>query len=249
MTAVFVHGVPETGRIWDGVRELVPGSISLGLPGFGRPTPEGFSATKDAYAEWLEQRLRQVDGPIDLVGHDWGSLLALRIASATSVPLRSWAADIVSCYQPDYVWHAAARTWQTPGEGEAALADATAAPPDSPKSFPGRLRNLAVPPALAEEIGAANDETMNTCILALYRSSVPNLHADWGADLPAARRAPGLVVIPTADPFNDPVLSGRTAETAGARVVRPEGLGHAWMAQDPRTAADLLREFWASVPS
>jgi len=121
---VFVHGVPETGRIWDGVRELVPGSISLDLPGFGCPTPEGFSATKDAYAEWLEQRLRRVDGPIDLVGHDWGALLTLRIASATSVPLRSWAADIASCYQPDYVWHAGARTWQTPGEGEAALAAA-----------------------------------------------------------------------------------------------------------------------------
>src|ERR1700712_4067457 len=57
-------------------------------------------------------------------------------------------------------------------------------------------------------------------MLALYRSAVPNLHADWGAELPAARRVPGLVVIPTDDAFNDDMLSSRTAHTTGARIVR-----------------------------
>jgi pimeloyl-ACP methyl ester carboxylesterase len=245
MTAVFVHGVPETGKIWDGVRELLPvESIALDLPGFGSPVAAGFSATKDAYAGWLREQLQQIEEPIDLVGHDWGALLVLRIASATSVPLRS----IASCYQPDYTWHPGARIWQTPGEGEAWLAAATAAAPDSPNSTIARLRGLRVPPALAEIIAAANDETMNACILALYRSAVPNLAPDWGADLPAARRAPGLVIIPTDDAFNDDGMSSRTAHTTGARIVRPQGLGHAWMAQAPQVSAELLQTFWSSVP-
>jgi hypothetical protein len=40
----------------------------------------------------------------------------------------------------------------------------------------------------------------------------------------------------------------RAAERAGARVVALEGLGHWWMVQDPRRAADVLEEFWASLP-
>jgi hypothetical protein len=27
-----------------------------------------------------------------------------------------------------------------------------------------------------------------------------------------------------------------------------EGLGHWWMVQDPRRAADVLEEFWSSLP-
>lgn len=245
MTAVFVHGVPETGRVWDGVRALLPDdSIALGLPGFGTPRPAGFSATKDAYAQWLEEQLRRIEGPIDLVGHDWGAILTLRVASSTDVALRSWTADVAGCLHPDYVWHPGARIWQTPGEGEAALAAATAASPDSPDSTAGRLRGMRVPPALAGLIGAANDETMNACILDLYRSSVPNPHADWGSALPAARRTPGLVVIPAEDRFNDDRLSSDIARETGARVVRPQGLGHAWMAQDPEASARLLQDFW-----
>jgi pimeloyl-ACP methyl ester carboxylesterase len=250
MTAVFVHGVPETGRIWDGVRALLPtDSIALDLPGFGNPRPAGFSATKDAYAQWLEDQLRQIEGPIDLVGHDWGALLVLRVASATDTPLRSWTADVAGLFQPDYVWHPTARIWQTPGDGEAWLAAATAASPDSPNNTTARLRAMRVPPAQAELIGAANDETMNACILALYRSAVPNLHADWATELPAARRTPGLVVIPTDDHFNDDRMSSLTAHDTGARIIRPQGLGHAWMAQDPTAAAQLLQDFWSSLPT
>ena len=40
----------------------------------------------------------------------------------------------------------------------------------------------------------------------------------------------------------------RAAARAGARVVTLEGLGHWWMVQDPRRAADVLEEFWASLP-
>jgi pimeloyl-ACP methyl ester carboxylesterase len=37
--------------------------------------------------------LKQIDPPIDIVGHDLGALLTMRVASAFDVPLRSWVVD------------------------------------------------------------------------------------------------------------------------------------------------------------
>ncbi|MFC4035960.1 alpha/beta fold hydrolase [Streptomyces polygonati] len=247
MPAVFVHGVPATGRIWDSVRALLPvESVALTLPGMGAPRPAGFSGTKDAYVQWLSQALDGIEGPIDLVGQDWGSLLALRVASTTD-RLRSWTVDVANSYDPTYAWHYAAHIWQTPGEGEAWWAASRASTPGSPGSTAGRLQRMGVPRDQALLLGAADNETTAASILDLYRSAVPNLHAFWGAELPRAARTPGLVVVPCADPFNDEAASRRTAERTGARTVTLDGLGHVWMTQDPRTTADTLTDFWQSL--
>ena len=72
---VFVHGVPETAALWDKVRaQFDDETVALSLPGFGCARPDGFSATKDAYAQWLVGELEQFDEPVDLVGHDWGGV-------------------------------------------------------------------------------------------------------------------------------------------------------------------------------
>ena len=43
-------------RIWDSLRRVLErDSIALALPGFGAPRPPRFSASKDAYAEWLAE--------------------------------------------------------------------------------------------------------------------------------------------------------------------------------------------------
>ncbi|MYS22850.1 Pimeloyl-ACP methyl ester carboxylesterase [Streptomyces sp. DvalAA-14] len=247
MPAVFVHGVPTTYRVWDRVRSLLPAeSVALALPGMGAPRPDGFSATKDAYVQWLSEALDAIEGPIDLVGHDWGSLLALRVAGTTD-RLRSWVGDVANGYDPTYTWHYAAHIWQTPGEGEAWWAASRASAPGSPGSTAGRLQRMGMPRDQALLVGAADDETMVGSVLDLYRSAVPNLHAFWGAELPRAARTPGLVVVPRADPFDDEAASRRTAERTGARTVTLDGLGHLWMAQDPQTAADTLTGFWDSL--
>ena len=53
MPAVFVHGVPDTQRVWDGVISRLKRKdvVALSLPGFGCPVPAGFSATKEAYVD------------------------------------------------------------------------------------------------------------------------------------------------------------------------------------------------------
>ena len=52
MPAVFVHGVPETTKVWEPLVSHLDRSdiVLLGLPGFGSPLPDGFDATMHAYA-------------------------------------------------------------------------------------------------------------------------------------------------------------------------------------------------------
>ncbi len=249
MTIVLVHGVPETSMVWDGLRDVLSeDSIALALPGFGTPRPTGFTATKDAYASWLAEALGRIGGPIDLVGHDWGALLTLRVATAFDTPLRSWAVDVANNFHPASRWHPLAQTWQTPDVGEAWMRKAQAAAPDSSDSFAGRLARHGVPEDQARVMGAAHDETMSRCILDLYRSAEPNVFADWGAEATQPTRAPGLVLL-LPDAPEDEAMSLEVAQWLGARTDRLDGLDHCWMAQDPQATLTVLRRFWDSRPS
>jgi pimeloyl-ACP methyl ester carboxylesterase len=248
MVAVFVHGVPETSVLWDGVRARLDGdSVAVRLPGFGNPRPDDFNATKDAYAEWLVGELSQLDGPIDLVGHDWGALLVLRVATAfPPVALRSWVVDVADIFHPDFRWHPRAQLLQTPGAGEQAMKSSRAAPPESPDSFASRLAAAGVPAGQAGAMAAAHDETMSQCILDLYRSAVPNVAADWWADVTGPTRPAGLVLL-LPDPPEDEARSLEVAHRLGAGTERMGDLEHCWMAEDPAGTAAMLRRFWATV--
>jgi pimeloyl-ACP methyl ester carboxylesterase len=240
---VFVHGVPETSAIWRKVRAAISReSVALGLPGFGGPRPAGFAATKDAYIDWLLGELDGIDEPIDLVGHDWGALLTYRIATAHGDRLHSWAADLGNLAHHGYEWHAVAKIWQTPGDGEAFIEGQEA---QSLEERAAGYELLGVPHDDALEMAAAADLTMGRCILDLYRSATPNPYHHWGPYAPTT--AAGLVLHPTEDPFSDAVLASELAATLGARFERIEGAGHFWPYEAPDAAATVLEGFWASV--
>ena len=130
---VFVHGNPETTAIWDPlIAALCEPSessnertmqfkrddvVALSPPGFGAPAPDGWGATSDEYLAWLIGEVEQLDGPIDLVGHDWGGGHVQRLAATRPDLIRSWVTDIAGCADPEYVWHDMAQVWQTPGDG------------------------------------------------------------------------------------------------------------------------------------
>lgn len=240
---VFVHGVPETAAIWDKVRAAIDrDSVALALPGFGCPRPDGFAATKDDYVEWLLGELDRIEGPVDLVGHDWGAGLTYRIATAHGDRLHSWAADIGNIAHPDYEWHDFAKLWQTPGEGEAFVETQNATPPEERAQL---FEAMGVPHDDALAMASSSDATMGGCILALYRSATPNPHEHWGPWAPTS--APGLVLNPTDDPFGDEAKAAEVADALGARFERIEGAGHFWPYQAPDAAAATLTSFWASL--
>jgi pimeloyl-ACP methyl ester carboxylesterase len=245
MTVVFVHGVPETGRLWDRLRARIgAGSIALDLPGFGGPRPEGFGATKDEYVRWLEGRLRALDGPVDLVGHDWGGGHVANVAMTRPDLLRTWCSDVLGVFEPDYVWHDLAQVWQTPGTGEAAVAAMLA----DPAARADGLVSFGMRPDVAREMAAGYDDAMGRCILALYRDAAQPAMARLGENLPAAAARPGLAVHATDDHFvGSDALRRRAAQRAGARLAVLDGLGHWWMVQDPARGAAALTAFWDQV--
>jgi pimeloyl-ACP methyl ester carboxylesterase len=244
MPAVFVHGVPETPVLWDPLRSHLQRDdvVALQLPGFGCARADGFGATKEEYVAWLVGELEalQGEGPIDLVGHDWGGGLTLRLVSIRSDLVRSWVTDAAGLGDLNFEWHEFAKVWQTPDAGEEFFAAQLAL---SPEEQAGVFEAFGVPHEQAMKM-AGLDQTMADCILALYRSAT-NVGKEWAPDFKDIP-APGMVVVPGDDPFLADDLAQAAATRAGARVVHLPGVGHWWMLQDPPKGAAMLEEFWAS---
>lgn len=242
MTAVLVHGVPETAEIWDPLVECLDRDdvACLSLPGFGSALPDGFEPTMHRYAAWLAEALAGFD-EVDLVGHDWGALLSVRVLADRPANVRSWALDCGDITE-DFRWHDAALRWQAPGEGEAMIEGWMAIGAE------GRAETLTAvgaPPQAARLMGEAIDETMGAAILGLYRSAV-DIGREWG---PGIDRwdAPGLVVAAQADRFRKPQLAVDLARRTGAGILELPEVGHWWMHEVPEQAAASLEVLWAEA--
>jgi pimeloyl-ACP methyl ester carboxylesterase len=247
VTVVLVHGFPETAAIWRPLQQILDGDVvAVGLPGFGASRNGGFSATKDAYAEWLAETLGRVEGPVDVVGHDVGALLTMRVVSAFDVALRSWTVDVADVLHPRFAWPQRVRELQTPGVGEQMLETSRAVDPEDPRSTTSRLIAGGAPDDLAREIGSAHDEVMSRCILDFYRSATPNLAADWWTDVTGPTRSRGLVLL-LPDPPETEAMSLEVAQRLGAQTARLEGLNHCWMAEAPDVVGGTLQRFWSSL--
>jgi pimeloyl-ACP methyl ester carboxylesterase len=247
MTVVFVHGLPETSEIWSPLREILDrDSVAVALPGFGTAGPEGFKATKDAYADWLAEILNRFNDPVDVVGHDVGALLTMRVASGLDAPLRSWTVDVAEIFHPRFAWPERVQNLQTPGVGEEMLRIAREVDADDPQSTASRLIGAGVPRELARVIGAAHDEVMSRSILDFYRSAAPNVAAGWWNDIMGPTRSRGLVLL-LPDPPEIEAMSLTVAERLGAETARLDDLNHCWMAEAPEVVAPVLERFWASL--
>lgn len=238
MTAVFVHGVPDTHRVWTPVlaRLARRDVIALSLPGFGVPVPDGFAATKEAYAAWLIGEIEQLGEPVDIVGHDWGAILALRAVSLRGDLIRSWAAG-GGPLDSEYVWHDTAQLWQTETVGEGVMQAMTE------EAMAAALGEGGVPAEQAAEAARHIDDTMKDCILRLYRSA-KTVGAEWEGDL-ARIEAPGLVIFGADDPYVAPRFAHRlAARTRARRTLILEGCGHWWECQRPDEVAEALEAHW-----
>ncbi|MEA2148085.1 MAG: hypothetical protein QOG59_3672, partial [Solirubrobacteraceae bacterium] len=245
MPAVLVHGNPDSHLLWELVEPYLGHEqdvTAVDLPGFAHPAPDDFPATKEAYVEWLVEQIESVaeaGGPVDLVGHDWGSLLVQRVASIrpdllSSVAVGGAAVDV------DYPWHDIAQIWQTPGEGERYMEeDLTEA-----VSVPYLIEN-GVPETYAQR-NAWLVPGNKDCILKLYRSAV-HIGAEWQPELEHVR-LPSMVIWGREDPYVPLSWAQRLAQRISAELVVLE-CGHWWPYERPRETADALLRLWASARS
>jgi pimeloyl-ACP methyl ester carboxylesterase len=243
MTAVLVHGNPDTSLLWERVQEHLSDEhevIAVDLPGFAEPREDGFAATKEAYVDWLVneiEALAEASGPVDLVGHDWGSLLVQRVASIRPELLSSLAAG-GAAVDIEYPWHDIAQIWQTPGEGERYMEEDL-----TPEiSVPYLIEN-GVPETYAKR-NAWLTPGNKDCILRLYRSAV-KIGEEWQPLLEQVR-VPSMVVWGREDPYVPLNWAERLAERIGAELVVLD-CGHWWPYERPREIAEALERLWSSA--
>jgi pimeloyl-ACP methyl ester carboxylesterase len=237
MPAVLVHGVPDTSQLWGGVRRHLSRNdvVTPNLPGFASPVPAGFNATKEEYVAWLIGQLEAIGEPVDLVGHDWGSLLVQRVVSTRPDLIRTWAAG-AGTVDREYVWHELAQMWQTPNVGEQVMEAMT---------------GDALADGLAEQIGRENalevgkhvDDTMKDCVLKLYRSAAGGF-GDWHDAVDKIDK-PGVVFWGADDPYVTPNFGERLAQRTHARLVMFPDSGHWWPATKPAEVATELEQLWS----
>jgi pimeloyl-ACP methyl ester carboxylesterase len=214
--------------------------VTVQLPGFGCARPDGFGATKEEYVAWLIAELEKIatDGPIDLVGHDWGALLVQRVVSLRPDLIRTWACGD-GPIDRDYVWHDLARQWQTAGVGEAIMAAM------SGDALADGLAAGGVPAGDARDVAARVDERMKECILGLYRSAI-DVGAEWQAGVERVTR-PALVLWSRNDPYVEPRFAERLAARVRGELVMFEGCGHWWPYERPRQTAEALLRLWSEA--
>lgn len=241
MPALLIHGNPDSAHLWDRVREhLGPYGdevVAADLPGFAQPAPDGFGSTKEEYVDWIVARCEELGGGVDLVGHDWGSLLVQRVASIrpdvlASVTCGGAAVDV------DYPWHPLAQVWQTPGEGERYMEEEL-----TDEFGIAHLVENGVPQEDAERNIWTTPHGKDT-ILKLYRSAV-HIGKEWQPDLEKLT-VPAMVIWGRTDPYVPLEFGERLAERMKAELVVLE-CGHWWPFERPRETAEALLRRWARV--
>jgi pimeloyl-ACP methyl ester carboxylesterase len=241
MPAFLVHGNPDSAALWDRVIEnLDPYGeeiVAADLPGFAHPAPEGFPATKEAYVEWIVEQLEKLGGNVDLVGHDWGSLLVQRAASIRPDLLSSVACG-GAAVDTAYPWHPLAQVWQTPGEGEKYMEEELTA-----EFGIEHLVENGVPREYAERNIWLQDYGKDS-ILKIYRSAV-EIGAEWQPDLERLD-LPAMVIWGRTDPYVPLEFGERLAARMKAELVVLE-CGHWWPFEKPAESAEALLRHWASA--
>lgn len=250
MPVVLVHGNPATADVWTyllpHLEQPQQEIIRLSPPGFGAPVPTGFVPSVHSYRDWLLERLRQIPGPIDLVGHDWGGAHVLNAVMAEPLLVRSWVSDAIGLFHPDYRWHDNAAVWQTDGAGERWLEEAFA---DGAADLVRRMVEQRCDPVIARKMADGFVPGMPECILGLYRSAAQPTLANLGQGLKNAAARPGLVLMLTDDAVMGTFEQRlECARFASARTAILDGYEHWWPTEgDGEAGAKVLTEFWRQL--
>ncbi|MEO0983205.1 MAG: alpha/beta hydrolase [Pseudomonadota bacterium] len=245
MTVVLVHGVPDTPFMWTPLVEAL--GLSDGeyrtpsLPGFEHPAPQGFSATKEAYASWLvgeiQEAVAKTGSPVDIVGHDWGSLLVTRAVCMRPDLVRTWTASN-ALIDPDYRGHRMARLWATPLIGELVMWASQS------RDFTEALEAAGLPKEIAQHEARHWTKDMRSNILRLYRSARGlRFGGPWVDELEKLPER-GLIIWGENDPYVDLSVAERFSNRWNTPLKVIHGTGHWGLIERPEEAAGYLKAHW-----
>lgn len=240
---LFLHGVPDTPAMWEPlIAELglsEGGYRAPAMPGFVDPAPAEFPATKEAYVDWYISEIERAHkdaGPVDLVGHDWGAIITIRVASLRPELINSWCVANALPH-PEYKWHRMARMWQTPVIGELIMALSRK------EALCKALHAAGIPADLASREASHWSPHMRKSILRLYRSA-KTAGSEWWDE---TRNVPerGMVFWGEDDPYVPTWVAEKFCAHTGAALEKQAQTGHWSVIERADVLAGLLKTHWA----
>lgn len=234
MRKVFLHGAGMDHSVWRSQTEWFEDTVALDLPGHGDST-EAPLGTIAEQAEWVATRIgAMATGPIALVGHSMGSLVALTTAAE----------------HPDLVARlalvgAATRMAVSPGLLTAAATGDREAVEWAMKW--GFRSGIGTPKPWVRAVAAALMGSVTSGVLA---SDLTACDRFSDAVTMAGRvRCPTLLLLGEHDVMTPPRAAARLAEVlADARVVIIPHAGHMLMLEQPQAVNEALAHFLQSPP-
>lgn len=165
---LFLHGVPDSAEMWDGVIERLEGQyrcIAPDLPGLGRSVaPPNVSCSLEHMASFLDDLVGAINPPLplNLVVTDFGGTYGLAWAVTHPEKVRKLAIVGGVNFFSDYRWHPNARLLRLPLPGELGMATMTRASfikttaPNAPRLVPEHLRGCVWSDPLPPTWGHSN---------------------------------------------------------------------------------------------
>lgn len=243
---LFLHGIPDSGTVWDDVTAVVRGSyrcVVPDLPGFGQSAiPKGFKVTLDGMAGFIDAFVTAIGitEPINLVVHDIGGPYGLAWAVRHPEKVRS-IAIMNTVFQSEYHWHRYGRICRTPVLGEL-LQLLT--------SQSGLARSMRTNSGLSkpsrEHISATYRRftgSVRRMVLRVYRGLDPQVFENWDHQLRAlSKTVPSLVMWGDRDTY----IASPFADRFGARQVKHfPHCGHWPMVEIPDVVSKNLLELFS----
>jgi pimeloyl-ACP methyl ester carboxylesterase len=245
---LFLHGIPDTGAVWNDVTRVVSSSyrcVVPDLPGFGRSAvPAGFQVTLNGMAEFIDAFLVAVgiSEPVHLVVHDIGGPFGL--AWAVLHPEKVKSITIMNTvFQSAYRWHRYGRICRTPILGELLHILMTQS------GFAHSIRtNSGMTKPSREQISATYlffTNSVRQMVLRVYRGLDPEVFQTWDTELQAlAANVPSLVIWGDRDTY----IGSRFAEQFGAqKVMHYPDCGHWPMVEIPHVVSRTLLEHFSEA--
>ncbi|MEN3292727.1 MAG: hypothetical protein V7642_1980 [Burkholderiales bacterium] len=231
---LFLHGIPDSGAVWDDVTRAVSTSYRClvpDLPGFGQSAiPVDFQVSLQGMAEFIDDFLVAVgiSEPLNLVVHDIGGPFGLAWAVRHPEKVRS-ITIMNTVFQSEYRWHRYGRICRTPILGE--LLQLLTSQSGLARSM--RANSGLIKPS-REHISATYSgftRGVRKTVLRLYRALDPQVFQTWDTELRAlAAAVPSLVLWGDYDTYID----SRFAERFGAvKVTHFPACGHWPMVEIP----------------
>ncbi len=242
---LFLHGIPDSGSVWDDVTQKVRSSVRCivpDLPGFGQSNvPAGFKVSLENMADFVDAFLTAagIVEPVNLVVHDIGGPFGLAWAVRHPEKVRS-IAIMNTVFQSEYRWHRYGRICRMPILGE--LLQLLTTQSGLARSL--RANSGSTKPS-REHIRATYRSfsgSVRRMVLRLYRGLDPRVFETWDKCLRAlAADVPTLVLWGDRDTY----IASKYADRFGAATVKhiPQA-GHWLMVECPDVVSrNLLTHF------